>query len=105
MPKKINEEMDATTDATKIVDLVDSSMSKEDLVIEPVNDEVVITPAVPVKEVVINNSATKNVRIKTFEKVDCIIGKFPYKIEKDKEASVPSDVAAILVASKKAYRL
>ena len=50
-------------------------------------------------------SGVKMVKIRVVEDVDCLIACKPYKFAKDKEASVPSDVAAILCYAKKAYRL
>lgn len=47
----------------------------------------------------------KTVKIRAAEDIDCLIACKPYRITKDKEASVPVDVAAILCHSKKAYRL
>lgn len=51
------------------------------------------------------STGKKNVKIRTAEDIDCIIACKPYKIAKDKEVSVPMDVAAILCYAKKAYRL
>lgn len=51
------------------------------------------------------STGKKYVKIRTTEDIDCIISCKPYKIAKDKEASVPMDVAAILCYAKKAYRL
>lgn len=47
----------------------------------------------------------KTVKIRVVEDIDCLIACKPYKIAKDKEATVPTDVAAILCYAKKAYRL
>ena len=47
----------------------------------------------------------KNVKIHTLEEVNCYIGGAHYSFAKGKEASVPSDVAAILTNSQKAYRI
>ena len=47
----------------------------------------------------------KNVKIHTLEEVNCYIGGTHYSFAKGKEASVPSDVAAILTNSQKAYRI
>lgn len=46
----------------------------------------------------------KKVRIVTSEEIDCWIGGVHYVIGERKDASVPSDVAAILCSSRKAYR-
>lgn len=103
MPKtKTADEISIIPDATNIVDLAETNESKE-VVIEPVKVEV--PTGKQDIDIVLTRAVTKNVRIKTFEKVDCIVGKIPYKIDKDREAFVPSDVAAILVTSKKAFRL
>lgn len=56
-----------------------------------------------VEEVVVTE--TKRVNIRTSEEIDCIIGQYPYNLKKDTTYKVPSDVAAILCNSKKAYRL
>lgn len=50
-------------------------------------------------------TGVKMVKIRVVEEVDCLIACKPYKFAKDKEASVPADVAAILCYAKKAYRL
>ena len=47
----------------------------------------------------------KKVRIHATEEIDCIIACQPIKLKKDKEATVTSDVAAILCFANKAYRL
>ena len=47
----------------------------------------------------------KNVKIHTLEEVNCYIGGTHYSFAKGKEANVPSDVAAILTNSQKAYRI
>lgn len=47
----------------------------------------------------------KNVKIHTLEEVNCYIGGIHYSFAKGKEASVPTDVAAILTNSQKAYRI
>lgn len=51
------------------------------------------------------STGKKNVKIRPVEDIDCLIACKPYRLYKDKEASVPSDVAAILCYAKKAYRL
>lgn len=51
------------------------------------------------------STSKKNVKIRVVEDIDCLIACVPYKIAKDKEVSVPADVAAILCYAKKAYRL
>lgn len=50
-------------------------------------------------------SQTKKVKVRASEEIDCMIANTPYKLAKDKEHLIPSDVAAILVNSGKAYRL
>ena len=47
----------------------------------------------------------KGVRIHTIEPVDCYIASTHVSIAKDKDTEVASDVAAILVNAKKAYRV
>lgn len=51
------------------------------------------------------SAVKKTVKIRAVEDINCIIACKPYAIAKDKEASVPVDVAAILCYAKKAYRL
>ena len=51
------------------------------------------------------SKGSKSVKIRMLEGVDCIISGEAYRFSKGKEASVPSDVAAILCNSKKAFRL
>lgn len=78
------------------------------VVIDPSNEEMnaeqhtakdTETPAAVV------STGKKNVKIRPVEDIDCLIACKPYKLYKDKEVSVPSDVAAILCYAKKAYRL
>ena len=47
----------------------------------------------------------KKVKIRATEDIDCIIACQPVKVQKDKETTVASDVAAILCFAGKAYRL
>lgn len=56
-------------------------------------------------EVEIAEAPVKKVKIHATEDIDCFIAGTPVAIRKDKDAEVPSDVAAILCFSKKAYRL
>lgn len=51
------------------------------------------------------STAKKLVKIRAVEDIDCLIACKPIRIAKDKEATVPVDVAAILCYAKKAYRL
>lgn len=51
------------------------------------------------------SKGSKSVKIRMLEGVDSIISGEAYCFSKGKEASVPSDVAAILCNSKKAFRL
>lgn len=51
------------------------------------------------------NVGVKKVKIHTLEDIDSMIACQPIRIAKDKDCSVPSDVAAILCNSKKAYRV
>ena len=51
------------------------------------------------------SKGSKSVKIRMLEGVDSIIAGEAYCFSKGKEASVPSDVAAILCNSKKAFRL
>lgn len=56
-------------------------------------------------EVEVAEAPVKKVKIHATEDIDCFIAGTSVSIRKDKEAEVPSDVAAILCFSKKAYRL
>ena len=56
-------------------------------------------------EVVVAEAPVKKVKIHATEDIDCFIAGTPVTICKDRDAEVPSDVAAILCFSKKAYRL
>mgnify|MGYP006935831874 CR=1 FL=1 len=58
----------------------------------------------PTEEVEVTN-VIKKVRIRATEDIDCLIACQPVKVMKDKEATVASDVAAILCFAGKAYRL
>lgn len=58
----------------------------------------------PVAEVVVTNEV-KKVKIQAVEEINCIIAGKPYRLQKDKQHSVPTDVAAILCYSKKAYKI
>lgn len=68
----------------------------------PVTKETTVTPAAKEPTVA---PTVKKVKIRAIEDIDCLISGVPYKVAKDKEASVPSDVAAIMCFSGKAYRL
>ena len=71
----------------------------------PENTVVVEKPAKPVREATAQNATPKLVRIHAMESIDSIIAGKPYFLAKDRDHSVPSDVAAILVNGKKAYRI
>lgn len=66
-------------------------------------EEVVVQTA-PVQKPVVNTQQ-RLVRIRTSEPVQAIIAQVKYNFPKDKEVSVPADVAAILMTSRKAYRI
>lgn len=68
----------------------------------PENPVVVEKPA---KEASVQDSTPKLVKIHAMEAIDSIIAGKPYFLAKDRDHSVPSDVAAILVNGKKAYRI
>ena len=68
----------------------------------PENPVVVEKPA---KEASVQAAAPKLVKIHAMESIDSIIAGKPYFLAKDRDHSVPSDVAAILVNGKKAYRI
>lgn len=57
------------------------------------------------QEAKVVEAPTKNVKIHTLEEVNCYVGGKHYSFAKGKDASVPSDVAAILTNSQKAYRI
>lgn len=50
-------------------------------------------------------TGVKKVKIQVIEKVDCLVARVPYQLEKGKVYSVPSDVAAVLCNANKAYRI
>lgn len=58
-----------------------------------------------IQEAQVIEAPIKNVKIHTLDEVNCYVGGVHYSFAKGKEASVPSDVAAILTNSQKAYRL
>ena len=62
-------------------------------------------PQVPVKQAEAKQPQVKKVKIRAMESIDCYIANTPYRMVKDKEYSVPTDVAAILVNSRKAYKI
>lgn len=99
MAKKVNiedEEVLVTTDEG--TDEGTETSTEETIVEQPTvrkNDTTVGTVS----------TAKKFVKIRAVENIDCLIACKPYVILKDKEASVPVDVAAILCYAKKAYRL
>lgn len=72
-----------------------------------VTEEVAVQPEVeqPVKPVAKVNTSEKMIKIRTCEVIDCYIAKQHYTFAKGKEVSVPSDVAAILCSSQRAFRL
>ena len=47
----------------------------------------------------------KPVKIHTLEEVDCWVGGNHYQLRKDRDHSVPPDVAAVLVNARKVYRI
>ena len=65
----------------------------------------VAKPAKPVREATAQSAHPKLVKIHAMESIDSIIAGKPYFLAKDRDHSVPSDVAAILVNGKKAYRI
>ena len=71
----------------------------------PENPVVVEKPAKPAKEAYTQDATPKLVKIHAMESIDSIIAGKPYFLAKDRDHSVPSDVAAILVNGKKAYRI
>ena len=69
------------------------------------NPVVVEKLAKPAKEAFTQDATPKLVKIHAMESIDSIIAGKPYFLAKDRDHSVPSDVAAILVNGKKAYRI
>jgi hypothetical protein len=57
------------------------------------------------KEASVVKTETKLVKVRTIEDIDCFIGGTRYTIRKDREASVPTDVAAILTTARKVFRI
>lgn len=78
--------------------MMGTETSTEESTVEQPTDKKEVTEATV-------STGKKNVKIRIVENVDCLIACKPYKFAKDKEASVPSDVAAILCYANKAYRL
>lgn len=87
---------------------VQAEMENENVVVNP-TDETQETEQVqvekPVKDAKPNDNTPKLVKIHTTEVVDAIVAGNLYRFPKDRDASVPTDVAAILVNGKKAYRI
>ena len=77
-------------------------MAKKDN-LENENPEVLNPDSAP--EARVNVTTSKKVKVLASEDIDCIVGGVAYAISKDKEATLPSDVAAILCFAGKAYRL
>ena len=73
--------------------------------VAPENPVVVEKPAKPAKEAFTQAATPKLVKIHAMESINSIIAGKPYFLAKDRDHSVPSDVAAILVNGKKAYRI
>lgn len=83
-----------------------SRVNNEDEEVKSNSDKASIEESTDYTDVVAAiSTAKKNVKIRVVEEIDCLISCKPYKFAKDKEVSVPSDVAAILCFAKKAYRL
>lgn len=79
---------------------INAETSTEDTIIEqPAEEKKEQAPVATV------STGKKNVKVRIVEEVDCLIACKPYRFEKDKEVTVPSDVAAILCYAKKAFRL
>lgn len=80
-------------------------MAKKSEIENPENEnpEVINPESAPSARV--NVSTSKKVKIRASEDIDCFVGGVAYSISKDKEATLPSDVAAILCFAGKAYRL
>lgn len=57
------------------------------------------------KEASVVKTETKMVKVRAIEDVDCYIGGTRHTIRKDREASVPTDVAAILSSARKVFRI
>lgn len=57
------------------------------------------------QEAQVTTTLIKSVNLHTLEEVNCYVGGTHYSFAKGKDASVPSDVAAILTNSQKAYRI
>jgi hypothetical protein len=72
---------------------------------EPV--EVVKSEVKPeaVKKADVAPTTLKKVKVHLTEELDCFVGQVHYTGRKDRDLEVPSDVAAILVNGKKAYRI
>lgn len=58
-----------------------------------------------VAEVSVVSTEPKKVKIRTVEDINCIVAGVPYSYKADKEVQVPSDVGAILINSRKAFKI
>lgn len=74
--------------------------SIEEPIEEPIED---VIPKKQENPVV--NTGKKNVKVRVVEDIDCVIAGVPYQFPKNKEVSVPSDVAAIFCFAQKAFRI
>lgn len=74
-------------------------------VIVPEVKPVVVKPTVVAPKEAVATPSTKSVRVHLTEDVNSFIGGTHYTGRKDRDLVVPSDVAAILVNGRKAYRI
>lgn len=83
---------------------------EEDIEMQP--DSVQESIEEPIEDVIpkkqenpVVNTGKKNIKVRVVEDIDCVIAGVPYQFPKNKEVSVPSDVAAIFCFAQKAFRI
>lgn len=76
--------------------------SVQESIEEPIED---VIPKKQEQENPVVNTGKKNVKVRVVEDIDCVIAGVPYQFPKNKEVSVPSDVAAIFCFAQKAFRI
>lgn len=107
MAKKVIEEKEVDVPEVYMDEISEQeSINNEEIVSEekPLKTSAKLAPEVPAMEIRVNKTAAKLVEIHTIEPVDATIAGNRYVFRKDTDHKVPSDVAAILSNSKKAYR-
>lgn len=78
---------------------------EEPIVVEPKEEKKGGKKETPKEEPIEQQVNVKPVKVHTLEEVDCWIGGNHYQLRKDRDHSVPPDVAAVLVNARKVYRI